>query len=131
MKKSVIVLKIVIICLALVFLPACDVVSDVVDWIESLYDDYFSNIICWLMSAFAGVFSSTVEFVVPILTALVLLLPDVEFPDVDISDIPFLPYAAYFLPISEAAILIKYLVGFYTTFFIGRIILRWLKVLRS
>jgi len=124
-------LKLTALIISAVFLlPACDPIGDIASWITDFYNTYLADIGCWLLSALFSMISVAGDVIVGILTPIIALLPVVTLPTVDLSGSTVLGYTAYFFPVSETALLIKALIGFYTTFFVGRIILRWLKVLK-
>lgn len=115
----------------LLMLSGCDPIDDFISGINTLLSDYLPDVLCWVFT-FLGSFVNGVGMIIStIVTPMLDILPTYDMPSVDVSGIPFLAYASYFIPISEGATLIKYLLEFYTSFFVVRIILRWLKVLRT
>jgi len=118
--------------LVLPFLSGCDFgsVTDVWNWIVSFLSQVFGDLLCWLLKFFYGGLQFFVDGFSNLVVTLLSVLPEYTPPMYTLSDIQFVRYAAYFLPIVEIAWLIKYFLVFYTGFFVIRIFLRWLKVVR-
>lgn len=124
--------KILLFCLLILvlFVSGCDAVQDLVDFVDSLFGDFLPTLWCWILYLISGVVNAMSYIFSNVATPALSLLPEYTLPTIDLNSVPFLGYAAYFIPISEGATLVKYLLTFYVTFFVGRIVLRWLKVLR-
>ena len=122
--------RIIASCLLLVSLSGCDAIADVWAWLKSLLDAFWDDIICYIFGICMDVWNAIVGFFCDLVMPLISVLPEYAPPSLDLSGIPFLQYAAYFLPISESAAIMKYLIGFYMSFLVGRTVLKWLKVLR-
>ena len=134
--------KFYLLCLLLTFLfiSGCslsditDSFADLASWVVSVFNDVFTDYIpdiaCWLLSLLAAAVNAAGSFMTLLVSPMLSVLPEYTLPTVDLGDVPFLSYASYFIPISEGAILVKYLLTFYVSWFVGRVILRWLKVLR-
>jgi hypothetical protein len=119
----------------ILLLQGCDIlsglsVSDVWTGISDFFTAYLSPFTCWLYNAFIVFIQLNLDAWSGLLAPIISLLPDVTIPTVNLSDIQAVKVAAYILPISEVATLVKYLIAFYFTFFLGRIILRWIKVMK-
>ena len=129
MKKQYLKLFVVLV-LCLLFLTGCDEASVIVDWLNGLFSGYIATIGCWLLQMVVALSNASGYLVNIIVSPLIALLPEVTLPTISLSDSEFLQYAAYFLPISEAATLFKALILFYSSFFVGKLVLRWLKVIK-
>lgn len=128
--KTKIYLRTFLLLTLVLFATGCDPVQDLVDFVDSLFSGFFPSIWCWMMYVISAIFNSVGSFMTLLVLPLFSILPEYTLPAIDLGSVPFLGYAAYFLPISEGATLVKYLLTFYTIWFVGRVILRWLKVLR-
>ncbi|MCE5194378.1 MAG: hypothetical protein LLF28_02815 [Nitrospiraceae bacterium] len=122
--------KIIVLCLCLFLLPGCFSVSDAFQWISDFFSAYLSDFVCLIITAFFDFLNQLAGQLNSFLSGLLNLLPQYQPPSFHISDFMFIQYAAYFLPISEGATLIKYFIAFYSSFWVGRVILRWLKILK-
>ncbi|MBI5057090.1 MAG: hypothetical protein HZB61_10800 [Nitrospirae bacterium] len=107
-----------------------DTIDDVWLWFASLIETYLQPIICWFYTIFMGFIQMLVDFFLAMALGLVSVLPVYTVNIPSLSQYEFFQYAAYFLPIVEIATLMGYLISFYLTFWFGRIVLRWLKVIR-
>lgn len=107
-----------------------DPVADAWAWISELLSTFMTDIACYLYQAYiyvAGLLITIFHtFVMPLISA----LPVWDPPSVSLASSPYMQFAAYILPISEAAYLMEMLLIFYTGFYGLRFILRWLKVIR-
>jgi hypothetical protein len=115
---------------ALLFLPGCDAIADSFQWLSDLLTTYWSTFVCWFYGIGHDVLQVVIDSFSQIVLTLSEYLPQYEMPSVSITDIEFVQYAAYFLPISETATLAKYLIAFYLNYSVVRIVLRWLKFIK-
>lgn len=115
------------------FLSGCSLTDAVLDWLSYvlsfLYEGY-ASLTCMLKSYILEILLFFLQGLLSLITPIIELLPEYQFPIVDFSEIPFLGYAAYFLPISEISTLMIYFLQFMVGFWVVRVILRWLKILR-
>jgi hypothetical protein len=122
--------KIIISLLFVLLFSGCDVVTDVLAPFMELIAGFLAEIGC----AIAAVFLTVAQFIVDkfciVVTAMISILPEQELPSLSLSQLTVMPYIAFFIPIAEAAGLIKAFIGFFVTFFLGRWFLRWLKLFK-
>ncbi len=125
-------LSLLILMLVMMFtLTGCtDTVNDAWAWISELLTTFINEISCYLYQIFIYVAGLFLSLFTPIAVSLIGLLPIYTPSPVSLSSYTFMSYAAYVLPISEAATLVEYLLLFYTSYFGLRFILRWLKVVK-
>jgi hypothetical protein len=122
-------IKILLLVFSLFFLSGCtDPITDVFNFISDFYTAYLANIVCWIMQTFIDFIQLVVDDILIVLGGMFSILPTVTLPTINPNDLDWLRYAAYFLPISEAATLLKYFFYFFITFSGVRFLGRWLKV---
>lgn len=123
-------LRLSLLLLSSLFLSGCDDIEVVFAWLTDLIGGYFNEFGCWLFGFVILIFQFAMDVLFNSITPLVDLLPEYAPSPLVLSDIPFMGYAAYFLPISEGATLVGYLLTFYSGYWVIKVILRWLKVVR-
>ncbi|RJQ23115.1 MAG: hypothetical protein C4560_01330 [Nitrospiraceae bacterium] len=123
--------KIALILFYTLLLMGCDdPIDSAYQWVDSLFLSYVEPIVCWLYTFFIKSMQAIVNFNISLVLGLLSVLPEYEVNLPDLSEYEFFRYAAYFLPLSEAATMMKYLIMFYVSFWVGRVVLRWLKIMR-
>lgn len=134
MKKKI---GLLIILFVFLFVQGCDLtnytltISDVVDWFTNFFATAVPAVVCWIET----VMFNFLNFVMTdlgnnIILPAVELLPQYSLPTVDFTSLPFINYAAYFFPISEAVTAMKFFLEFYLIFRLGKILFRGLKIFR-
>jgi len=131
MKKCLLIILIVFI----VFIGGCDLIpssADILTWLNEVKEAFntdLADFACTIFTLIVSVFQLAIDTILPALSAMISVLPEVDLPSISLSDITFMQYAAYIFPIVEIAVLVKGLIAFYLSFFAIKILLRWLKIL--
>lgn len=123
-------IRLIIFLMVPLLITACDPQQDVVTWVNDFINSYLADLVCWLYQIFVSLLQLVIDGLCAIVLPLVMLLPEYTINLPSLSSYEFMQIASYFVPITEAATMIKYLIEFYITFWFGRIILRWLKIIK-
>lgn len=108
------------------FLGGCVTWQDVVDTVNNSW----ATIVCWLQQSLAVIIQALIDFAVVIINSFSLTLPVVSLP-VIAWDNSTMSAIAYFVPVSETAIVFLAITGAYISYYAVLVILRWLKIIRG
>ena len=124
--------KLILSVSSLIFLPGCctSVSECWTDFVEML-ETNMAAFLCYIYYIFAHIINYLVDMFVNVALTLLILLPEVQLPDVSgISNIPFIKYCAYFVPIKEGAVLVSAIITGYLSFIVVRMILRLIRLVK-